>query len=89
VSRWTQLELPAELLPQVRGAAPAAGIHARAEIIRLKAEGLGPAAIAARLNAGQVPTPSGRGQWWPDSVRRHVDPGPWADYIRRYRQRQR
>jgi hypothetical protein len=74
--------MPAELLPK----APV--VQARAEIVRLQAQGYRPSEIARSLNARQVPTPSGRGQWWPDSVRRHVDPGPWADYIRRYRQRQ-
>jgi hypothetical protein len=89
VARWKQLELPAELLPQVRGAAPPATLQARAEIVRLKNQGLGPAAIAAQLNAQRIPTASGRGQWWPDTVRRHVHPGPWADYMRRYRVRHR
>lgn len=85
--RWEQLSLPNGLLPrprvQARGAAPP--IQARAEIVRLRDAGYGLTEIANTLNARAVPTPSGRGRWWPDSVRRHVDPGPWAEYIRRYR----
>lgn len=79
-----QLQLPAEYLAGWTRPAPT-NLQARAEIVRLQAEGYGLAKIARSLNTRQVPTPSGRGQWWPDTVRRHVDPGPWAAYIRRYR----
>lgn len=79
-----QLQLPAEYLTGWIPA-PSTTLQARAEIIRLQAQGYGLATIARSLNARGVATPSGRGQWWPDSVRRHVNPGPWADYIRRYR----
>ncbi len=55
------------------------------EIIRLRAQGFGPTAIARSLNRRGVPTPSGRGRWHPQTVVRHIDPGPWRDYVRRYR----
>jgi hypothetical protein len=60
---------------------------ARGEIARLRAAGLGWKAIARDLNDRQVPTPSGRGRWWPESVRRHYEPGAWSAYMRAYRQR--
>jgi Recombinase len=62
-------------------------MEARAEIARLKAEGYGPTAIARSLNARRVPTASGRGMWYPDTVRRSLEPAKWAAYIRRYRAR--
>jgi hypothetical protein len=55
------------------------------EIRRLQAQGYGPTAIARMLNRRQVPTPTGRGRWHPDTVKRHVNPGPWRDYMRHYR----
>jgi Recombinase len=55
------------------------------EILRLRAQGFGPSAIARSLNRRGVPTPSGRGRWHPDTVKRHIDPGPWREYMRRYR----
>jgi hypothetical protein len=64
-------------------------IDARAEIQRLVAKGYGPRAIAQSLNARGISTPSGRGQWWPQSVSRHGDPeaaARWARYIKSYRQ---
>ena len=64
-------------------------IEARAEIARLSAEGYGASTIARSLNARGIPTPTGRGQWWPETVRRHHDPQAWAAYIRRYRHRRR
>lgn len=76
-----QLLLPDEYLT---GWTPAR-VDARAEIVRLRAEGYGPTTIARSLNARGVSTPTGRGVWWPATVRRHVDPGPWAAYVRRYR----
>lgn len=63
-------------------------IQARAEIVRLKAAGYGHAEIARSLNRRSIPTPSGRGQWWPDTVRRHTDPlarARWNATMRRYR----
>lgn len=43
--------------------------------------------IAATLNAHGIPTPSGRGQWWPASVQHTRDPGGWAAYMRGYKHR--
>ena len=63
-------------------------VEARAEIVRLQAAGYGYTTIANSLNRRGVPTPSGRGRWHPETVKRHLDPGPWRDYIRRYRARQ-
>jgi hypothetical protein len=65
------------------------GIRADAEIGRLRAAGYGTTAIARSLNSRGIPTPSGRGQWWPDTVRRHADPiarARWAHYVAGYRQ---
>jgi hypothetical protein len=64
-------------------------VAARAEIARLKASGYGPAAIARSLNARSIQTPSGRGRWHPDTIRRHLEPAPWAAYMRTYRSRHR
>ena len=55
------------------------------EIHRLQAQGYGPTAIARSLNRRKIPTPSGRGRWHPDTVKRHVNPAPWAAKMRRYR----
>lgn len=89
----TQLRLEDELGTfTIRAEAPSMSgmrINARPEIARLQAAGLGWSTIARTLNARGVPTPSGRGRWHPDSVRRHVHPEPWAAYIRRYRARRR
>lgn len=85
-----QLQLPAEYL--TGWTAPTrstTGIEAAAEIQRMLAAGYRHTSIARSLNARAVPTPTGRGQWWPASVRRHVEPGPWAAYVRRYRQTRR
>jgi len=85
-----QLQLPGEYLTGwVQQTRTTGGIEARAEIARLLAAGYGHTSIAHSLNARAVPTPTGRGQWWPASVRRHVEPGPWAAYVRRYRQTRR
>lgn len=62
-------------------------LNARAEIVRLRSEGMSAASVARRFNRAAVPTPSGRGQWWPSTVLRHAEPGPWRDYIARYRAR--
>ena len=64
-------------------------VQARAEIVRLQSEGYGPTHIARSLNARAIPTPSGRGRWYPESVQRHVNPQPWARQIARYRARRR
>jgi hypothetical protein len=85
-----QLQLPAEYLTGwTSSTPPRPNVEARAEIGRMLAAGYGHTTIARSLNARAVPTPTGRGQWWPASVRRHVEPGPWADYVRRYRQTRR
>jgi len=60
----------------------------RPTIAALRAEGLGPTAIARRLNARGISTPSGRGQWHPQTVLRHMDPAPWNAYMRQYRRRE-
>jgi hypothetical protein len=60
-------------------------IEARAEIARLHADGHGPTAIARSLNARGIPTPTGRGRWYPETVQRHHDPAAWREYMRRYR----
>lgn len=60
-------------------------VEARAEIVRLKAQGYGPTAIARSLNARGVATPTGRGYWHPATVTRHLHPIPWANYVRQYR----
>lgn len=60
-------------------------VDARAEIVRLQAQGFTAGEISNRLNARKVPTSSGRGQWWPGTVRRAIDPVSWRNYIRRYR----
>jgi len=71
----------------IRLGAQAPSLNARAEIARLQAAGYGTTVIARTLNARGVPTPTGRGMWWPDTVRRHVEPAGWAEYMRRYRRR--
>lgn len=89
-----QLRLPAELVGDLCGCQPANArtVNARAEIGRLRASGLGAAEIARSLNRRGVATPSGRGSWWPETVRRHADPrvaAQWRDYMARYRARRR
>jgi Recombinase len=64
-------------------------IEARSEIERMVAAGYGSTAIARSLNARRIPTSSGRGYWWPETVKRQLDPESWRDYVRRYRARQR
>jgi hypothetical protein len=81
-----QLRIPLELLPLPPP------VDTRAEISRLWAAGYTTAAITRSLNGRQIPTPSGRGRWHPDSVRRHADPiahDRWNAYIRGYRRRRR
>ena len=83
-----QLRLPAELVGDLHPSS----LNARAEIVRLRAAGYGAAETARSLNRRGVPTPTGRGQWWPETVRRHADPmvrQQWARYIADYRARHR
>ena len=51
----------------------------------MRDQGYGYHTIARTLNAHQVPTASGQGQWHPASVRATVMPGYWAEYQRRRR----
>lgn len=62
-------------------------LDARPMIVALTAEGCGSWVIARRLNEAGVSTSSGRGQWHPATVRRFMNPGPWAASMRRYRHR--
>jgi Recombinase len=65
-------------------------VEALARIAELTTAGYGPSAIARRLNADGIPTPSGRGRWHPETVIRHRDPTYRqrnAGYMQRYRQR--
>lgn len=60
----------------IQGQLPAAlRLDARAEIARLRAAGLTAADTARSLNRRGIPTPSGRGQWWPATVQYHGYPG--------------
>jgi len=86
-----QLRLPAELVGDL-AAAPSSPmrVDARAEIVRLRASGLGASEVARSLNRRGVPTPTGRGRWWPETVKRHADPvhaARWRLYIADYRAR--
>lgn len=67
------------------GPAPPA---ARDRIAALRAEGLGWRAIARKLNADGVPTPSGRGRWHEHSAKTCLHREAWAHYMRQYRGRQ-
>ncbi len=78
-----QLTLPAHTSPVTYTGRPI--MSARPVIAGLRAEGNSWAAIARTLNAGGVPTPTGRGRWWGESVHRHADPEAWAAYMRHYR----
>lgn len=60
---------------------------ARPLIAELLAAGYTAGRIAHRLNAEQIATPSGRGRWYPSSVRNHAHPERWAQYMRDYRHR--
>lgn len=78
-----------DLHPSTRGAAM---VEARAEIGRLWAAGYTTAAVTRSLNARGYPTPTGRGQWHPGTVRRTGDPRAaqaWRSYMRRYREARR
>lgn len=62
-------------------------MDARDEIARLRLRGYSWHKIADSLNARQIPTPSGRGVWWPSSAQHHADPSGWRAYIAAYRRR--
>jgi hypothetical protein len=85
-----QLRLPADLMP-----APVdlCGCHPSASpdvlIAAMAARGLRASAIAHRLNVAGVPTGSGRGRWYGETVQRRVDRAGWNAYMRAYRARQR
>lgn len=73
---------------RLTGPSPSSSIDARATIYGLHADGVGWTEIARRLNAGGVPTPSGRGQWYPTSVYRHTAGRlGWNQYMRAHRSR--
>jgi hypothetical protein len=87
-----QLRLPDDLIGDLCDCQPANArqVNARAEISRLRAAGYGAAETARSLNARGVPTPTGRGKWWPETVRRHADPAvtlAWRRYMADYRSR--
>lgn len=63
--------------------------QARPRILAMRAQGLGPTAIARRLNVDGVSTPTGRGRWYSETVTRHADPAGHAAYMRAYRRRRR
>jgi hypothetical protein len=82
VSEWEQLTIEGAI-------AETRPVDPDVEIARMSADGYGPTAIALSLNARGVPTPSGRGQWWPATVYRHGNPqarAAWAGYVRSYKQ---
>lgn len=55
----------------------------------LTARGYSTHTVAAALNARQVPTASGRGQWWPATVAAVLDRGAYRrTYMRAYRARE-
>lgn len=63
-------------------------IDARAEIVRLQAAGYSATEIARSLNGRGISTPSGRGRWHPETVKRYADPiarRRWNAYMRQYR----
>lgn len=83
-----QLPLPDEYLTGwTTSTPPPATIHARAQIARLRADGLGPTAIARRLSREGVSTPTGIGPWRCETVLRVENPDAWAAYMRAYRAR--
>lgn len=83
-----QLPLPAAyLLP-----APASPtrIAAAASAAVLRGQGHGLSETARRLNAAQVPTPSGLiGRWYPSTVQRVEHPDRVNAYLREWRRRHR
>lgn len=76
------MRLPPELLGDLCGCHP---VPAKPIILELHAAGMGWTDIARRLNVDAVPTPTGKGKWHSQTVRRHVDPAPWAAYMRQRR----
>jgi hypothetical protein len=60
-------------------------VNTRADILALRAAGMGWHRIAQHLNDSGVPTPSGRGQWWAASVKHYAHPPAWATWMRNYR----
>jgi Recombinase len=56
------------------------------EIRRMSAAGYGRPTIAATLNRRGVPTASGRGRWWPETVHAVLDDNAYRrQYQRQYR----
>lgn len=88
-----QLRLPATLTAGLIRAVPPAPsgppVAARPVIGQLRAAGYGWSTIARQLNTGGVPTPTGRGRWYPETVMRHLDPERHAAYMRDYRAKRR
>jgi len=62
---------------------------ARNRIRDLRDQGHGWRAIARRLNAEGIPTPSGTGEWHDTSAKHHADPARWNAYMTAYRRRPR
>lgn len=83
-----QLTLPPEYL--TGWVTPAPTVNAAAAVASLRADGLGPSAVARRLNLAGTPTPSGLvGRWRPETVLRVENPAGWSAYMRSYRARRR
>ena len=64
---------------------PARPAPARVVIAELRAGGMSWHAVARTLNASGVPTPSGRGRWYPETCNRHANPDAHAAYMRAWR----
>lgn len=73
--RWTPRAVTSLLAPT----------SARAAIAQLRDDGATWSTIARTLNGRGVPTPSGRGRWYPETARRHADPASHAAYMRAWR----
>jgi hypothetical protein len=87
-----QLRLPPEWVGDLARVLQVDGcpvrVDARPRIASLRGDGLGPTAIARRLNAAGIPTPSGLlGRWRPETVLRVERPERWSAYMRAYRRR--
>lgn len=82
-----QLPLPAAyLLPPLSPAR----ITAQASVALLRGQGHGLSETARRLNAANVPTPSGLvGRWYPSTVQRVEHPDRVNAYLREWRRRRR
>jgi hypothetical protein len=63
--------------------------QARPRIEAMRKQGMGPKAIAHRLNFDGVVTPSGKGRWYPETVNRFMDRDAWAAKMRDYRRARR